>query len=80
VTAREVRHNAEKQLCPELTSDQPTWLQLDSIVSMQKAAELSGVSVDTLQRRHPDKIIRLSPRREGMRLCDALMLTEKKTV
>ena len=38
------------------------------------AAELAGVSEDTLRRRRPDKIIQLSPRRQGMRVKDALMM------
>jgi hypothetical protein len=44
------------------------------IVSLQEAAELSSLSVDTLQRRHSDKILKLSVRRRGMRLGDVLRL------
>ena len=49
------------------------------IVPLATAAELRGVSVDTLKRREPEKIIRLSPRRLGMRLADALLLTDSET-
>jgi hypothetical protein len=44
------------------------------VVPIRQAAELAGVSEDTLRRRRPDKIIQLSPRRQGMRVRDALML------
>jgi hypothetical protein len=44
------------------------------IVSLREAAELSSLSVDTLQRRHSDKILKLSIRRRGMRLGDVLRL------
>jgi hypothetical protein len=53
-----------------------SWLELQRFVSLDEAARLSGMSRDTLQRRHPDKIKRISTRRLGMRLRDALMLTE----
>lgn len=46
------------------------------IVSLKEAARLRGVSVDTLKRNHADKIIRLSQRRVGMRVRDALALDE----
>ena len=54
---------------------EPTWLELQRIVSLQEAARLSAMSPDTLKRRHADKIITLSPRRLGMRVRDALMLS-----
>ena len=51
-------------LSPELESRR--------IVSLQEAARLRGVSVDTLKRRYSHKILQLSPRRKGMRIGDAL--------
>jgi hypothetical protein len=47
------------------------------IVTLVEAARLSGVSKDTLLRHHRDKLVRLSPRRLGIRVGDALMLAEK---
>ena len=44
------------------------------IVSLAEAAGLRGVSVDTLKRNEPEKILKLSKRRLGMRLGDALQL------
>jgi hypothetical protein len=55
--------------------DAAHWLELQRIASLAEASRLSGVSVDTLKRRHRDKIIQLSERRQGMRVGHALMLT-----
>jgi len=52
----------------------PLALELDRIISMQEAEDVSDLSADSWKRHHPDKIIKLSPRRRGMRLRDALML------
>jgi hypothetical protein len=49
-------------------------LELKRIVTLQKAEEVSSLSVDSLKRHHRDKLVELSPRRLGMRLGDALML------
>jgi hypothetical protein len=56
-------------------TDAPSSLEMLRIVSLQEAARLSGMSPDTLKRRHSSKIITLSPRRLGMRVRDALMLS-----
>jgi hypothetical protein len=47
---------------------------LDRIIPLQEAQKLSGLSPDSWKRNHPEKIIKLSPRRVGIRLRDALML------
>ena len=52
----------------------PEDLLLKRIVPLKQASELSSLSEDTLKRRDPDKIIKLSERRQGMRLGDALLL------
>jgi hypothetical protein len=51
-------------------------LALARIVTLREAAQLAGCSEDTLKRRHSAKIIRLSPRRLGMRIRDALFLAD----
>jgi hypothetical protein len=59
------------------TSSDPgelTPLALESIISLERASEISNLSVDTLRRRFPDRIIKLSARRSGMRVKHALML------
>jgi hypothetical protein len=49
-------------------------LELNRIVSLRQAAEIRGVSMDTIKRRYPEIILRLSPGRVGVRLRDALNL------
>ena len=51
-------------------------LELLRIAEMPEASRLAGLSGDTLEREHPDKIVRLSKRRKGMRVAHALMLRE----
>jgi hypothetical protein len=53
-----------------------TALELARIAPLSEAAELSGLSEDTLRRRFADKIISLSPKRRGMRVRDALLLSD----
>jgi hypothetical protein len=51
--------------------------ELDKIISLEEAAKTSSLSVDTWERTYPDKIIKLSARRRGVRLRDALFLPPK---
>ena len=48
------------------------------IISMTEAARLSSLSVESILRHHADLVIDLSPRRKGMRLQDALSLSDKQ--
>ena len=56
----------------------PPALELDRIITLQAAEEVSSLSADSWKRNHPDKIVELSPRRLGVRLSDALMLRETR--
>jgi hypothetical protein len=49
-------------------------LELLRIVAMEEAGRLSSLSPETLMREHADKIVKLSARRNGMRVVHALML------
>ncbi len=55
-----------------MSTDAKLEIELRRVVSLAEAAKLRGVSIDTLKRTQRDKIIRLSPRRLGMRVGDAL--------
>lgn len=44
------------------------------VVTLQQAAALNSCSIDTLKRNHSDKILKLSTRRLGMRLADAIAI------
>ena len=51
-------------------------IELLRIVEMEEAERLSSLSADTLVREHADKILKLSSRRNGMRVAHALMIRE----
>ena len=55
---------------------QLSWLELNRVASLQEASRLSGLSPDSLRRHHAGRIVRLSPRRSGMRVIDALMIQQ----
>jgi hypothetical protein len=52
----------------------PSEIELLRFVSLKEGAKLQGTSVDTIRRRQPDKIVRISPRRLAIRLRDALLV------
>jgi hypothetical protein len=56
----------------------PHGRELDRIITLQAAERASSLSVDSWKRHHRDKLVRLSPRRYGVRLRDALMLALPK--
>jgi hypothetical protein len=62
-----------KSLRVQLSPEQ----ELRKILPLEQAAEITNLSPDTLKRRHATLILRLSPRRLGMRLADALAIGER---
>jgi hypothetical protein len=52
-------------------------LELNRLARLDECVRLSGVSEETLRRYHADKIIQISPRRDGMRVGHALMIGAK---
>jgi hypothetical protein len=56
----------------DVTNDD--FLRLKRIASLKEVMKLTGLSLDTIKRNYRDRIIRLSPRRLGMRVEDALQL------
>ena len=52
----------------------PVALEGERIISLYEAAEIAGISADTLRRRYGHLIIRISPRRLGIRLRDVLSI------
>jgi hypothetical protein len=56
------------------TTTELTAIERERIVSINEAARLRGMHADTIKRNEPEKLVRLSPRRLGMRLKDALKL------
>jgi hypothetical protein len=55
-------------------------IELDRIVTLQRAAELMGVHVDTVRRHYRDKFIWISPARCGLRLRDVQLKPSKRPV
>lgn len=51
-------------------------LELLRIVEMAEAARLSSLSPDQIIRDYPELVVKLSKRRNGMRVAHALMLRE----
>jgi hypothetical protein len=49
-------------------------IELLRIVPPEETEKLSSADWDTLKRNHPDKVVKISKRREGMRVGHALML------
>jgi hypothetical protein len=49
-------------------------LELLRVADMPECERLSSASADTLERKYPELIIRISDRRKGMRVAHALML------
>jgi hypothetical protein len=52
-------------------------LEMMRIVSLAEAARLSGLSKQSLRLHHPDKIMRLGKRKDGMRVRDAMMIKQE---
>jgi hypothetical protein len=52
-------------------------LELLRIAPMPECERLSSADTDTLKRAYPDKIVKISPRREGMRVIDALLISKR---
>jgi hypothetical protein len=53
----------------------PSWLELESIKLMSEAERITTLSPETIKRRYPDRVVKLSRKREGMKLRDILRIT-----
>jgi hypothetical protein len=69
MAADDIPFDAENNGLPPLSP-----LELWRIAKMPEAERLSSASEDTLRREHPDKIVKVSKRRDGMRVGHALMI------
>ena len=56
----------------------PTPVELNRIVSLAEASRLCSLSEDPLRDQFPEKIVQLSPKRQGMRVGHALMLNSSR--
>jgi hypothetical protein len=56
----------------------PTWLELERVIPLGEAEQITNLSSDTIKRRYPDHVVRLSPRRVGIKLRSALAIASGK--
>jgi hypothetical protein len=52
----------------------PSWLELESVKKMPVVEEITSLSADNLRRTYADYIVKLSARRDGMKLKHALAI------
>lgn len=52
----------------------PSWLELESVKKMPVVEEITSLSADNLRRNYPDYVVKLSPKRDGMKLKHALAI------
>lgn len=60
------------------SNDGLSWRELERVLDMAELEEFTTLSRDTIVRRHADKVVRLSPRRLGMKLRNALLIVNGK--
>jgi hypothetical protein len=58
-----------------LEGDQYSDVELDRIITLSEATRISTISADSWRRHHRGMLVRLTPRRIGVRLRHALMLS-----
>ena len=58
----------------ETENKPPNWLAMESILPIEDVTKITSLSRDTISRRYPHLVKKLSPRRKGMRLSDALAI------
>jgi hypothetical protein len=58
----------------EIDSTKLSELELNRIIPIAEAVELSSISDDGWRRHHADKLIQLTPKRVGVRLRHALFI------
>jgi hypothetical protein len=62
------------------TDQEPTWLELESVKLLGEAEEITTLSRDTIERRFPGYVVKLSPRRKGMKLRHILAIASGELV
>jgi hypothetical protein len=61
-------------------TNRPTWFELESTIPLEHqtrkptAEQITSLSADTIKRRFPKYVVRLSARRYGIKLRDALAI------
>jgi hypothetical protein len=64
------------------TARPPSWIELNSLIPLPpkkgvvSVKSVTGLSPDTVERRYPDAVVNVSPRRRGMKLGTALAIAD----
>ena len=56
------------------TDRAPSWIELESVQPMPRVEEITSLSADTIRRRYSRYVVKLSPRRDGLKLRDCLAI------
>ena len=78
VTGTGDRTDAEDLPAPFCARGPPTAFELERMLTLDQVAEFSGLSKDGIRRHYAHLIRRLSPRRVGMKLRDALTIGDSR--
>ena len=63
---------------PDPLDRKPTWLELESVKPLIEAERITDLSRYTIKREYPQYVVKLSSRREGMKLRHILLITTGK--
>jgi hypothetical protein len=58
----------------EFDDQMPTWLNLESVQRLSMVEKITSLSPESLRRLYPGYIVKLGPRRDGMKLKHALLI------
>jgi hypothetical protein len=58
----------------DLGDQPPAWLNLESVQKMSVVEKITSLSAESIRRVYPDLVVKLSPRRDGMKLKHALAI------
>jgi hypothetical protein len=70
----------KEKLDPKPTDYKPTWLELESVKSFGEAEEITNLSRDTIKRQYRRYIVKMSKRREGIKLKHLLAIVSGELV
>jgi hypothetical protein len=52
----------------------PSWVELESVKPMSVASEMTSLSPDAIRRNYWDLVVKLSPKRDGMKVKNILAI------
>jgi len=58
----------------DFSSKLPSWIELESVQKMPVVEKITSLSSDTIRRKYGEYVVKLSARRDGMKLKHALAI------